>query len=246
MCGVGTFLHSSVLPPLSVLHSSVADASQLIKPSVYVSVAFPCLLLYMCIHVCQRQCNGGRTCHYTHAQSCRLPRIIGHASAEDVPYRKWVWPSIDSVDPSHCAFQGWCFSHVCFWSYSLSEVKFGHSYARQILRIIGRRSVLLLWGNSRRVFGNIGKPHDPAATHPILIVVAALSTERCRWMSRHLYLDGGFLHIFSVDTSNRLLGLWCRIQWNVQVLRSTMVKVRCLCILWFSRYMYSHFLNIFH
>ena len=176
----------------------------------------------------------------------RLPRIIGHASAEDVPYRKWVWPSIDSVDPSHCAFQGWCFSHVCFWSYSLSEVKFGHSYARQILRIIGRRSVLLLWGNSRRVFGNIGKPHDPAATHPILIVVAALSTERCRWMSRHLYLDGGFLHIFSVDTSNRLLGLWCRIQWNVQVLRSTMVKVRCLCILWFSRYMYSHFLNIFH
>ena len=24
---------------------------------------------------------------------------------EDVRYRKWVWPSINSIDPSHCAFQ---------------------------------------------------------------------------------------------------------------------------------------------
>ena len=148
-----------------------------------------------------------------------------------------MWPSIDSVDHAHHAFQVWCFSHVCFWSYSLSKVKFGHSYVRQILCIIGRRSVLLLWGNCRRVFSNIGKPHDPAATHPILVVVAASSTERCRWMStrsRHLWSDSGFLHIFSVYASNRFLGLWCRIHWNVQVLRSTMVKVRCLCVTWFS------------
>jgi len=88
--------------------------------------------------------------------------------------------------PSHLAFQVWCFSHVCFWSYSLSKVKFGYSYVRQILCIIGRRPVLLLWGNSRRVFGNIGKPHDPAVTCPILVLVAASSTERCRWMSRCL------------------------------------------------------------
>ena len=35
-------------------------------------------------------------------------------------------------------------SHVCFWRYSLSKVKFGYSYVRKILCIIGRRSVLLL------------------------------------------------------------------------------------------------------
>jgi len=33
------------------------------------------------------------------------PWIIGCASAEDLWYQKWVWPSIDSVDPSHCLFQ---------------------------------------------------------------------------------------------------------------------------------------------
>ena len=49
---------------------------------------------------------------------------------KDVRYQKWVWPSIDSVDPSHRAFQVWCFSHVWFWNYSLSKVKFRHSYVR--------------------------------------------------------------------------------------------------------------------
>jgi len=44
-----------------------------------------------------------------------------------------------------------------------------------------------------------------------------------------------FLRIFSVDASNCYLGLWCRIQWNVQVFRSSMVKVRCSYIVWFSR-----------
>ena len=42
---------------------------------------------------------------------------------EDIQYRKWAWPFIDSADPSHRAFQVWCFSHVWFWSYSLSKVK---------------------------------------------------------------------------------------------------------------------------
>ena len=29
-------------------------------------------------------------------------------------------------------------------------------------------------------FGNIGNPHDPAATRPILVFVATSSNERCR------------------------------------------------------------------
>ena len=41
-----------------------------------------------------------------------------------------------------------------------------------IFRNIRRCSVLLLWSNSRQVFGNIGKHHDPAATCLILVVVA--------------------------------------------------------------------------
>jgi len=32
---------------------------------------------------------------------------------------------------------------------------------------------------------------------------------------------------YLIDASNRYLGLQCRIQWNVQVLRSTVMKVRC-------------------
>ena len=59
----------------------------------------------------------------------------------------------------------------------------------------------------------------------------ASGTEKCRWMltrSSHLWLDSGFLRSFSVDASILFPGLWCRIQWNVQVLRSTMVKVWCL------------------
>jgi len=111
--------------------------------------------------------------------------------------------SIDSVDPSHHAFQVWCFSHIWFWSYSQSIVKFRHSYFQKILCVVGCHSP---WGNSRWwVFSNIGKLHDPAATRPILVVIAALDTERCRWMSTrslNLWLDSGFLHTFSVDASN--------------------------------------------
>ena len=65
-----------------------------------------------------------------------LPWTIRRASAEDIWYRKWAWPSIDSVDLSQCAFQVWCFSHIWFWSYSLSKVKFKHSYVQKILCII--------------------------------------------------------------------------------------------------------------
>ena len=50
--------------------------------------------------------------------------MVRHASLEDIRFRKWAWPSIDSVDPSHRVFQVWCFSHIWFWSYSLSKVKF--------------------------------------------------------------------------------------------------------------------------
>ena len=48
------------------------------------------------------------------------------AIVEDIRYRMWVWPSINSVGPTYCAFQVWCFSHVTFWSYSLSKLKFRH------------------------------------------------------------------------------------------------------------------------
>jgi len=166
--------------------------------------------------------------------------IIGHASAEDVWYWKWAWPSIDSVDPSHdCVFQVWCFSHVWFWSYSLSKVEFGHSYVQQILCIFRRCSKLLLSGNSWQVFDNIGKLHGPAATRLILVVVSASSTERCRWNVNQVSpsLIGQWISPYSsVDASNRFLGVQCRIQWSVRVLRSTTVKVRCLYVAWFSRY----------
>ena len=60
---------------------------------------------------------------------------------------------------------------------------------------------------------------DPAATRPIFIIVAASGTERCRWMLTRLILFNWteFRNIFGVDASNSFLGLWCRIQWNVQV-----------------------------
>ena len=67
----------------------------------------------------------------------------------------------------------------------------------------------------------------------------ASGTEKCRWMltrSSHLWLDSGFLRSFSVDASILFPGLWCRIQWNVQVLRSTVVKVRYWYVVWLSRY----------
>ena len=107
------------------------------------------------------------------------PWIIGCASAECIQYWKWVWPSINSVDPSHCAAKVWCFSHVWFWNYSLSKVKIKHSYVWKMLCAIGCRSLLLLWSSSWWVFSNIGKFQDPAAARPNFAVLAASGIERC-------------------------------------------------------------------
>jgi len=65
------------------------------------------------------------------------------AIVEDIRYWMWVWPSINSVGPTYCAFQVWCFSHVRFWSYSLSKLKFRHSYVQKILCIFRCYSLLL-------------------------------------------------------------------------------------------------------
>ena len=52
----------------------------------------------------------------------RSTRIIGHASAVRINYRKWVGPSIETIDPSHSEFLVWCSSVAWLWSYSLSKV----------------------------------------------------------------------------------------------------------------------------
>ena len=70
--------------------------------------------------------------------------IIGLANVEDIQYCKWLWPSIDSAHPSHRASEVWCFYHVLLWSYSLSQVKFKHSYVGEILCITGCHPLLLL------------------------------------------------------------------------------------------------------
>jgi len=69
------------------------------------------------------------------------------------------------------------------WSYTLSNLKFRHSYVWKFLCIIECCFLLLLWSNYQHVFGSIGKYQYPAATCPIFIVVAASGTERCHWMS---------------------------------------------------------------
>ena len=38
--------------------------------------------------------------------------IVGHISAEGIHQRKWVWPSTDSSDRAHSAFQVWCCSDL--------------------------------------------------------------------------------------------------------------------------------------
>ena len=78
----------------------------------------------------------------------QTPWIIGCASAEGVQYRKWAWPSICSVDPSHCMPEVWFFSHVLFWSFSLFKLKFKNCYVYKTLYVIRHRSLLLLWSNS--------------------------------------------------------------------------------------------------
>ena len=51
----------------------------------------------------------------------RTPWIIGHASVEDLQSRKWAWPSIHSVDPSHRLSEIWCFPHVSIWNHIPSK-----------------------------------------------------------------------------------------------------------------------------
>ena len=160
---------------------------------------------------------------------------------KDVRYQKWVWPSIDSVDPSHRAFQVWCFSHVWFWNYSLSKVKFRHSYVRisfmyywTPLHIASLRQLSAsLWQHQEAPWPYCYTPdsrcHSCAGYWEVSLNVDQVSSLLIRqWISPY----------FSVDASNRFLGLRCSIQWNVQVLRSTMVQVQCLYIVWFSRYSY--------
>ena len=49
--------------------------------------------------------------------------------------------------------------------------------------------------------------------------------------SHPLYSDSEFLCIFSVDTSDIFLGLWCGYQWNVWALSSTLVVfVHCVVL----------------
>ena len=159
---------------------------------------------------------------YSHIEKViddRPPCIIGLATAEDMQYYKWLWPSIDSAHPSHPASELWCFYHILFWSYSLSQVKFKHSYVRKILCIIG--------------------------CHPLLLPRATLSTPDFHCCSCHGHWQ---MHaqsrsnlilvdftIFQSDTSISFLRLWCRYHWIVCVLSSTLVKDQCLYIAWFSR-----------
>ena len=113
-------------------------------------------------------------------QYIRTTGIIGRACAIRIYYRKWVGTSVDSTDPSHFEFQLWCSWMLASWSYSFPNVASESIKDRKIAYIFGLRSMLLLWSNSRRVIGNFGKLHDLAATRPILVVVAASDTERCR------------------------------------------------------------------
>ena len=52
----------------------------------------------------------------------RSTGIIGRASAVRINYRKWVGPSINTIDPAHSEFQVWCSSVAWLWSYSLPKV----------------------------------------------------------------------------------------------------------------------------
>ena len=42
--------------------------------------------------------------------------IIERDSAVRINYRKWVGPSIDTVDPSHSEFHGWTVNFVFFFA----------------------------------------------------------------------------------------------------------------------------------
>lgn len=134
----------------------------------------------------------------------RAPSIVRHASMEDIHYRRWVLSFIDSMDPSHCAFQVWCCSLVWPLSYSLSKITHRNSYN---WRIVGRHSLLF---SEATFFSNLGKFQDPSAVHLIFVAIVASGTEGCCWMlnkSCSLWLDS------SVDAANNSLGLWCRNQW---------------------------------
>jgi len=90
---------------------------------------------------------------------------------------------VNSTGPLHFKFQFWCSWIACFWSYSFPNVASESIKDRKIACIFGLHSMLLLWCNSRRVFGKFGKLRDPAAMCSILVVVVASGTERCRWLS---------------------------------------------------------------
>ena len=92
----------------------------------------------------------------------------------------WAWPSIDSVDPSHCVFKVWWFLFGSALSTVYTDTdEFGENYVSLNAApccfseaILGEFS----W--------NIGELWDPSAAHLIFNVGSVSGTEQCGWMTR--------------------------------------------------------------
>ena len=163
----------------------------------------------------------------------RTTGIIGRACAIRIDYQKWLGTSINSTDPLHFEFQFWCSWMLASWSYSFPNVMSESSKDQKIAWLyfwtpFHVASLRQLWASYRQLW---------EAPWPCCY---AAPDSHCRSRFGHWEVSlnvnqvslslSGFLHIFSVDSSNHYPGLRCRIQWNVQVLRSTVVFIQCMII----------------
>ena len=171
----------------------------------------------------------------------RTTGIIGRTCAARINYRKWVGTSVDSTDPSHFEFQFWCSWMLASWSYSFSKCnvrKYQRSenfmYFRTPFHVASLRQLSASYRQLREAPWPCCYAPDSRCRSCFGHWEVSLNVDQ---VLRSLSLIGQWISpYFSVDASNRYLGLRCRIQWSVQVLRSTLVKVRCSYVVWFSRY----------
>lgn len=139
-----------------------------------------------------------------------MPRQFWHTSTKGVHYDKWVWSSIDSVDPSHSTLHVWCY--FLLELRSLSKIKFKTSYTLKIACVAGLSSFFL-----KQFYSKISGAlvYDPAIIWLIFITVAILGAKSC-WNIEHVSVVSNQL------LSQRLL------YGNVQVLSGALMQVQCL------------------
>ena len=122
----------------------------------------------------------------------------------------------------------WFISCVSFWSYSLSKLKF------KTFQTVAYYQIPLSVASLKQLLANFLQQWE--VPRPCCCYMPNFYCRSCHkhWIltrSHPLYSDSEFLCIFSGDTSDIFLGLWCRYQWNAWVLSSTLVVfVHCVVL----------------